>query len=82
LLNGQPIDPGDGILVPGDILTLETPGGGGLHLADQRPVEQVLRDVENGLLSPVQARDIYGVCEQALLSLNVRSTLQETHEPL
>jgi N-methylhydantoinase B len=47
-------------LEPGDILTLETPGGGGWGPARQRPRSQVARDVEDGLVSAEAAERSYG----------------------
>ncbi|MBI3108639.1 MAG: hydantoinase B/oxoprolinase family protein, partial [Candidatus Rokubacteria bacterium] len=48
-------------LRPGDMLTMETPGGGGFgdpHTRDRRHVEE---DVRNGLISAEAARDVYGL---------------------
>ena len=61
LLNGEPIGPGDGVLEPGDVLWIETPGGAGLHDPRERPVAAVLRDVRHGLVSVEQARAAYRV---------------------
>lgn len=45
----------------GDVLALTSPGGGGFGDPMQRPPEQVVREVEEGLLSVEDARDQYGV---------------------
>ena len=45
----------------GDILRLETPGGGGYGDPLHRPPKQVLRDVEHGYYDRETARKGYGV---------------------
>jgi N-methylhydantoinase B len=45
----------------GDVIHFETAGGGGLGSARERDPELVRRDVLDGLVSPENARDIYGV---------------------
>lgn len=45
----------------GDILTMRCPGGGGLGDPLERDPALVLRDVEDGIVSPEAARAIYGV---------------------
>jgi N-methylhydantoinase B len=60
-VNGEPARPGDGVLEAGDVLTIETPGGGGLGPPWERPAAQVAGDVESGLVSPGSARRDYGV---------------------
>ncbi|MGE3905537.1 MAG: hydantoinase B/oxoprolinase family protein, partial [Reyranellaceae bacterium] len=45
----------------GDRLIVEMPGGGGLGDARRRPVQEVLADVDSGLVSPEAARRDYGV---------------------
>ena len=61
LLNGETVPPGDGVLRPGDVLTLETPGGGGLHPPSERSPDRVEADVREGLVSAEEARERYGV---------------------
>ena len=61
LLNGEEIPPGEGQLLPGDLLVFETPGGGGLHPPSQRRIQSVVEDVSEGLVSVRQARDAYKV---------------------
>jgi N-methylhydantoinase B len=48
-------------LAPGSVVRIETPGGGGYGPPDDREPERVLRDCSAGLVSPGQAREIYGV---------------------
>jgi len=48
-------------LAPGDVLSIRTPGGGGHGDPLERPAEQVLADVNAGLVTPAHARDAYGV---------------------
>jgi N-methylhydantoinase B len=46
---------------PGEILRVETCGGGGYGPAWEREVEAVLQDVREGKISPDRARQFYGV---------------------
>lgn len=48
----------------GEILVLETPGGGGSGSPTQRNPELVSRDVKNGLISKTEASRIYGYTSQ------------------
>src|SRR5215475_118568 len=48
-------------LLPGDVVRLETPGGGGLGGPFERDPEMVLRDVRNGYVSIEKAAESYGV---------------------
>ncbi len=48
-------------LHPGDRVSLRLPGGGGYGDPRERPVEQVIRDVVDGYVSPRAAREQYGV---------------------
>lgn len=48
-------------LEPGARLVVEMPGGGGYHDPLSRPPEAVADDVLNELVSPGQARSVYGV---------------------
>jgi N-methylhydantoinase B len=45
----------------GDTLVILTPGGGGYGNPSERASELVLRDVANGLVSPKEAKRIYGI---------------------
>jgi len=46
---------------PGDVASVETPGGGGYGDPLERPPEQVLADVRDGKVSVEAAREDYGV---------------------
>jgi N-methylhydantoinase B len=46
---------------PGDTVTNMNPGGGGYGNPYERPIEKVVWDVKNGLVSVKGARDDYGV---------------------
>ncbi len=48
-------------LQPGNIIRLETPGGGGYGNPLERDVERVARDVRMAYISRDTARDVYGV---------------------
>lgn len=49
------------VMKRGDVLRIETPGGGGVGHPFDRPTELVLRDVLGGFVSTEQAREFYGV---------------------
>jgi N-methylhydantoinase B len=51
----------DHMLHPGDVVSLETPGGGGLGNPLERDPVRVLNDVRDGYITPDKARQIYGV---------------------
>jgi N-methylhydantoinase B len=59
---------------PGDRLRIGTQGGGGLGNALERPVESVLEDVDNGLVSRAAAEADYGVVLRADGALDVSAT--------
>jgi N-methylhydantoinase B len=48
-------------LVPGDVISVRTCGGGGYGPPEEREPERVLRDVLEGKVDPDRARDIYRV---------------------
>jgi N-methylhydantoinase B len=48
-------------LAPGDVASVQTPGGGGYGDPSERPPEKVLEDVLNGKVSEEAAREEYGV---------------------
>jgi N-methylhydantoinase B len=48
-------------LRPGDVIRLETPGGGGLGNPKERDPQKVLSDVRNGYVTREKATEIYGV---------------------
>jgi N-methylhydantoinase B len=56
----------DHLLRPGDVVRLETPGGGGLGNPRERDPERVLSDVRNGYVSIDRARELYGVAIRAV----------------
>jgi N-methylhydantoinase B len=56
----RPLSDGN-VLRPGDILRLETGGGGGNGHPFDRPAAQVVLDVQNGFVSPAMAQSAYGV---------------------
>jgi len=51
----------DHTLHPGDVVSLETPGGGGLGNPLERDPARVLNDVRNGYVTLQKARDVYRV---------------------
>jgi N-methylhydantoinase B len=51
----------DHVLHPGEVFSLETPGGGGLGNALERDPEKVLNDVRNGYVTRGKAREVYRV---------------------
>jgi N-methylhydantoinase B len=53
------------IIPDGERLLLKLPGGGGMGNPATRPVEKVVRDVRDGLVSPDSAREIYRVAVAA-----------------
>jgi N-methylhydantoinase B len=58
-------------LLPGETVTNMNPGGGGYGDPRQRPVEKVVWDVKNGLVSIEGAREDYGVVIKDPQSLEV-----------
>ncbi len=48
----------------GDVIRIESGGGGGVGNPKERDKEKVLEDVENGFISPKQAREVYGLSER------------------
>ncbi len=48
-------------LHPGDVVRLETPGGGGLGNSLEREPARVLADVQNGYVTLQKAQELYGV---------------------
>ena len=55
----------DHVLHPGDVFSLETPGGGGLGDPLQRDPQRVLNDVRNGYVTVGKARSVYAVAIEA-----------------
>jgi N-methylhydantoinase B len=48
-------------LAPGDVVSVQTPGGGGTASPHDRPPERVAADVAQGKISAARARAVYGV---------------------
>jgi N-methylhydantoinase B len=48
-------------LKPGDVVSVQTPGGGGCEEAWKRPVDDVVADVALGKMSVGRARQVYGI---------------------
>ena len=72
-------------LVRGDVLRLETGGGGGYGPPTERPAALVLQDVRDGFTSEAAARDLYGVAIQDCrvddaATARLRSVLQEDRD--
>lgn len=64
LRDGEPVGPKGKIpLAPDGRLTLETPGGGGWGDPARRSPDMVAQDLRQGLVSPAQARAVYGYDE-------------------
>ena len=65
-----------GTIKPGQSVTNMNPGGGGYGDAMKRPIEKVVEDVRNGLVSVQGAREDYGVviADEASLKVDLDST--------
>jgi N-methylhydantoinase B len=48
-------------LQPGDVVSVQTPGGGGCAPVWQRPPAFVAADIAAGKISVARAREVYGV---------------------
>src|SRR2546428_452696 len=55
----------DYTLQPGDVVSLDTPGGGGLGIPREREPAMVLNDVRNGYVTVEQAQAVYAVSIEA-----------------
>ena len=74
----------DHVLHPGDVFSLETPGGGGLGNPLKRDPERVLNDVRNGYVSQSKAREAYRVAIDAVdgdYALNEAQTRELRAQP-
>ena len=60
-INGEDVPVRPHTLKPGDIVTLRLPGGGGYGKPKGRPRADILRDINEGYVSPAAARRDYGV---------------------
>jgi N-methylhydantoinase B len=56
----------DHVLHPGEVFSLETPGGGGLGSVATRDPVRVLNDVRNGYVTQQKAREVYRVAIDAV----------------
>jgi len=56
----------DHTLHPGEVVSLETPGGGGLGNPRERDPSRVVNDVRNGYVSLSKAREVYRVAIDAI----------------
>ena len=63
LIDDLPIEPNPFTLKPGEVFTLNIPGGGGIGDPRQRDRASLRRDLELGLVSETAARDLYGLEE-------------------
>jgi N-methylhydantoinase B len=62
LVDGTPLNPKSTVVLePDQQLVIGLPGGGGMGNPRERDPELVRQDVLDGLVSPQQARDVYGV---------------------
>ena len=62
LIDGRPVHPkGARTVAPGQLFTMRDAGGGGFGEPPNRPRAKVLSDVEEGLITPPVAREVYGV---------------------
>ena len=60
--NGQALQPGaEGVLQAGDVLEVETPGGGGHGSPHERTRSLTERDLASGIISADQAATAYGI---------------------
>jgi N-methylhydantoinase B len=65
-------------LMEGDIVSVQTPGGGGCEPAWKRPIDQVVADVTLGTTSVERARQAYGVVLDAVtLMVDEAATAQQ-----
>ncbi|HEU5193467.1 MAG TPA: hydantoinase B/oxoprolinase family protein [Methylomirabilota bacterium] len=64
-------------LAPGDVVSVQTPGGGGSEPAGERRAEDVAADVALGKISAERARAIYGVVVDAAGLLDAAATAAE-----
>jgi len=55
----------DHVMHPGEVFSLDTPGGGGLGSPLEREPQRVLNDVRNGYVTQQRAREAYGVAVDA-----------------
>ena len=62
LVEGRPVHPkGAHVVAPGQRFTMRDSGGGGFGDPAGRPRAKVLADLDEGLVTPDVAREVYGV---------------------
>jgi len=65
-------------LAPGDVVSVQTPGGGGTQSPLERPAEGVALDTALGKISAERARAVYGVVvDPATQALDAAATAAE-----
>jgi N-methylhydantoinase B len=65
-------------LAPDDVVSVQTPGGGGTQSPLERPAEGVALEVSQGKISAERARVVYGVIvDPATLALDAAATAAE-----
>ncbi len=66
------------VIKPGETVTNMNPGGGGFGDPMKRPIEKVVEDIRNGLVSIDGARLDYGVviADPASLKVDLKATHQ------
>jgi N-methylhydantoinase B len=68
-------------LEPGDVASVQTPGGGGYGDPTERDPRKVLEDVVNGKVSVEAAREVYGVViDQAAREVDEAATRERRTE--
>jgi N-methylhydantoinase B len=78
LVNGEPGNPyGLTQLKPGDVVTIDAPGGGGYGSPLEREPEMVEADVAEGYVTLEHARSEYGVViDPAAMRVNIEATMR------
>lgn len=70
------------VLKEGEVMSVQTPGGGGVGDPRERPAEDVATDVRMGRISPERAREAYGVAVDAdTLELDAPATAALRQNP-
>ena len=64
----------------GDLLVLQSAGGGGYGDPLERPVEEILEDVREGYVTAAHAEEAYGLVLRGDLSLDRAATDRRRHE--
>ena len=70
-------------MAPGDVVSVQTPGGGGTEAPLERDPTRVAADVAQGKISPERARAVYGVVvDPATQALDAAATAAARRERL